>query len=271
MTSKHYDVNGLSGTVELGKGGPKVKNSSGAVEARNNADNAYAVVRADHPVGPNDVVTLKYLQTKGDVTVLGQIDGSSPPAASVEGRMFVCTTTGGTYTVNYLYYDTGVAWEEVIPAEGLSIVVTDALTGGTVEFSADHAYLWNLDGTAWVDIGPSAAASLAKIVKTREASLAFGTSSPVNIGTTVPQYGRVLRVYVNVTQAFNGTAPTVKVGDGSDDDRYMTIAENDLKNTGVYVVDTFYMVPAETQILATYAADSSSAGAATIFVEWSEA
>jgi hypothetical protein len=271
MTSKHYDVNGLNATVELGKGGPKVTNASGVIEARDQAGTAFAKVRADHPVGPNDVVTLKYLQTKGDVTVLGQITGGSPPAASVEGRMFICTTTGGLFTVNNLYYDTGLAWEEVVPSEGLSMVVTDALTGGTVEFTADHAYLWNLDGTEWVDIGPSAAASLAKIVKTREASLAFGTSSPLNIGTTIPQYGRVLRVCVNVTQAFNGTVPTVEIGDAGDTNRYMTVDENNLKATGVYWSDTFYMVASATQLIATYVADTSSAGACTVFVEWSEA
>jgi hypothetical protein len=51
----------------------------------------------------------------------------------------------------------------------------------------------------------------------------------------------------------------------------MTAIENNLKATGCCWVDTFYMMPAETQILAAYTRDSSSQGAATIFVEWSEA
>ena len=271
MTSKHYDVNGLSGTVELGKGGPKIVDASGTIEARDQAGTAFAKLRAGHPVDANDVVTLRYLQTKGAVTVLGQINGGSPPAASVAGRVFVCTTTGGGYTVKYLYYDNGATWEEVVPSEGLSIAVTDELTGGTLTFTADHSYLWDADGSTWVDIGPSSATSLAKITKTREVSLVFGSAGSLNVGTVIPIYGRILRVCVNVTQAFNGTAPTVTVGDGSDADRFMTAIENNLKALGCCWIDTFYMMPSETQITATYTADSSSQGAATIFVEWSEA
>jgi len=275
MSSKHYDVNGVSSTVELGKSGAKIRSvtdgSTKAVEARNSADNAYVKVRADHPVDPNDVVTLRYLQTKGAVTVIGQINGGSPPAAGVTGRVYVCTTTGGGYTVKYLYYDNGATWDEIIPPEGLSIMVTDALAGGTIAFSADHAYLWDADGSTWVDIGPAAATSLAKIVKTREVDLVFGSAGSLNVGTVIPIYGRILRVCINVTQAFNGTAPTLTVGDGSDADRFMTVDENNLKSLGCYWIDTFYMMPSETQITATYVADSSSQGAATIFVEWSEA
>lgn len=54
----------LRGTVEtlfmLGKGGPNLKSNSGAIEARNNADAAFALLRALDPVGNNDVVTLGY-------------------------------------------------------------------------------------------------------------------------------------------------------------------------------------------------------------------
>jgi hypothetical protein len=272
MTSKHYDVNGLNGTVELGKGGPKIVDSSGTIEARDQAGTAFAKLRAGHPVDANDVVTLRYLQTKGAVVVLDQINGGgSIPSASPAGRVFVCTTTGAGYTVKNLYYANGSTWEEVVPSEGLSIAVTDDLSGGTLTFTADHSYLWDADGSTWIDLGPSTATSLAKITKTREVALVFGSSASVNVGTVIPIYGRILRVCINVTQAFNGTAPTVTVGDGSDADRFMTAIENNLKATGCYWIDTFYMMPAETQILAAYVADSSSQGAATIFVEWSEA
>lgn len=272
MPSKHYDVNGLNGTVELGKGGPKIVDASGTIEARDQAGTAFAKLRAGHPVDANDVVTLRYLQTKGAVVVLGQIDGGgSIPSASPAGRVFVCTTTGTTYTVKYLYYANGISWEEVIPSEGLSIAITDALAGGTITFSADHSYLWDADGSTWVDIGPSTVASLAKITKTREVPLVFGSSASLNVGTVIPIDGRILRACVNVTQAFNGTAPTVCIGDGGDNDRFMKVEENNLKETGCYWIDTFYTMLAETQILAAYSADSSSQGAATLFVEWSEA
>jgi len=108
-------------------------------------------------------------------------------------------------------------------------------------------------------------------MKTREVDLLAASAGSLNVGTVIPIYGRILRVCVNVTQAFNGTAPTVTIGDAGDADRFMTVAENNLKALGCCWVDTFYMMPAETQITATYVADSSTLGVATVFVEWSEA
>lgn len=269
MTSKNYGLDGIAGNVELGKGGPRIKNSSGAVEARNNVDGAYAVVRGDHPVGLNDLVTLQFLKTQSGVAVIGQINGGAPPAAGVEGRVFVCTTTGGGYTVNHLYLDNGVAWVDVGPSEGQSISITDALSGGSVEFLADSAYLWDADGSAWVFIGPSGTAR-ARIVQGRSADLAFGTASPFNIAGTVPANARVLGVTVSVTQAFNGTAPTLIVGDAGDTDRFMPAAEIDLKTVGTYYAKVSHLYSVETQITGTYVADGSAAGAANILVEYYE-
>jgi hypothetical protein len=57
----------LRGTFEtifqIGKGGPNLKNNSGAIEARNNADNAFAILRALDPVAANDLVTLGYFNS----------------------------------------------------------------------------------------------------------------------------------------------------------------------------------------------------------------
>lgn len=54
----------LRGTFEtlfmLGKAGPNLKNNSGVVEMRNNADGDFAIARADAPVGNDDLVTLQY-------------------------------------------------------------------------------------------------------------------------------------------------------------------------------------------------------------------
>ena len=269
MTSKNYGLNGIAGTVELGKGGPKVKDASGVIEARNNADGAYVKVRADHPVGLNDVVTLQYLKTKGDVVVTGQINGGAPPAAGTPGRVYVCTTTGGGYTVNELYLDNGATWESVGPDEGLSIAVTDALSGGAVEFMADHAYLWDDDGGAWVDIGPSGMVRT-RIIQGRSFDLVFGTGAAFDVGATVPANGRVLRVTVSVTQAFNGSAPTLTIGDAGDADRHMTVAEIDLKTIGTYCANVSHLYSVETQMRGTYVADGSSAGAANILVEYYE-
>ena len=51
---------------------------------------------------------------------------------------------------------------------------------------------------------------------------------------SVSTKSRVFSVSVKVTQAFD-TASTLKIGDSNDDDRYMTIDENDLSIVGNYV------------------------------------
>lgn len=57
----------IRGTIEtifqIGLGGPQLKNNSGAIEARNAGDSAFAVVRGAAPVGDNDLVTKTYADT----------------------------------------------------------------------------------------------------------------------------------------------------------------------------------------------------------------
>lgn len=54
----------IAGTVsslfQLGRRGPQLKNSSGAVEHRNAADSAYAIARGADPVIADDLVTKRY-------------------------------------------------------------------------------------------------------------------------------------------------------------------------------------------------------------------
>ena len=271
MPSKHYDVNGVSSTVELGKSGAVVRSvtdgSTKAIEARNNVDDAYVKIRADHPVDANDVVTLRYLQTKGAVIVLGQIDGGgSIPSASPAGRMFICTTTGTIYTVKYLYYANGSSWEEVIPSEGLSVAVTDALTGGTIEFEADHKYIWDADGSTWLNLGVYV--PLSESIQCKTVDLVFGSSGSVNIGAALPANATVLRTSINVVQAFNGAAPTVKIGDAGVTDNLMSTTGNSLKETSLFITENSYLYVLATQLIATYVADGSSAGSAKIIVQY---
>jgi hypothetical protein len=270
MATKNYGLVGLGGNVELSKGGARIKNVAGVVEARNNADSAYAVVRGDHPIGLNDFVTLQYLKTKGDVVVIGQIHGGAPPAAGSAGRVYVCTTTGGGYTINHLYFDNGVSWEDVGPAEGQTMAVTDALTGGAVEFLADTTYIWNLDATVWVNIGPSTITESKHVLK-RSADIAYTDTGVVNIGAAVSGNGRVSGVWINVTQIFNGLAPTLTVGDAGDADRFVATTEVDLKTVGLYKMDASHLFSISTQVYATVVPDSSTTGAANITLYYAEA
>ena len=264
--SYNYGLRGVSGNVKVGNAGPRVKNNAGVIEARNTADNAFAVVRAADPVGLDDVVTKRYLETRSNVIVTGKIDGNAPPAVVV-GAVYLCTTTGGTYTAGRLYYGENAVWNEVIPAEGLTISVTDALSGGTLTFLADHRYVWDADGSVWVDIGPAPAE--AKLIKIARASLAFGTSSPLNVGSALPVGATVTRIIVSVTQAFNSPTATVSFGVAGQVAELGATNETDLDTTGIYIIDCYKTYVSNEQVLATYAAGGATAGAASIEIQYS--
>jgi hypothetical protein len=255
MASKHYELSGIDSNVEIGKRGPRVKDNSGAVEFRNQADDDFVVVRGADPVAANDFVTKRYMETRASVYVTGQIDGGSPPAAGTPGRVFICTTTGGGYTINYLYWDNGVTWDEIIPAEGQVVSVTDELSGGTVEFTGDHLYLWDADGSTWVDLGPTPAAQ--EVVKSSRLAFDYADVG-VNLIVNVPANAIVTKVILNVTQAWDVNQPYVEVGDAADADRLMQSKGNDLAKVGVQVTDAGYLYGVATDVNVTLSNDGGT-------------
>ena len=283
--TKKYRQSGVSNVLEFSKGGAKVKNSSGAIEARNNGDSAYAVLRAADPVAANDVVTKQYLEANGPaISVIGNIydSGSTTPAstqftgAGQEGKIAICNETVGSFTALNLYrldtWETDVAtssWTEITAAENMIIAVSDASSGGSPAYSADHLYVYDADNTEWDDVGP--AASVTAVNKNFRAALAFGTSTPVAIGTPAAANAIISKVIVDVTTAFDGTAPTLDIGVSGTTDLYMDQTEIDLKTIGTYIVDLYELDSGPTAIIGTYAADSSAAGAASILVKYETA
>lgn len=99
-------------------------------------------------------------------------------------------------------------------------------------------------------------------------SLAFGTASPLAL-FTLPANAVINWVKVIVDTAFNGTAPTLSIGISGTLSKYMAATEVDLKTAGVYEVDPGLASVGSTEaLIATYAADTSSAGAARILIEY---
>jgi hypothetical protein len=75
MTTPIYgNLRGTTSDIfQVGFTGPNLKNTAGALDVRNPADSAFAIVRCADPVGPNDAVTLEFLQAftfPGVVTVI---------------------------------------------------------------------------------------------------------------------------------------------------------------------------------------------------------
>lgn len=266
--SKKYGVSGIGSTVELGKAGPKAKNSSGVVEFRNNADNAYAIVRGDTPVADNDLATKAYVDKKAGMIVSGQINGGSPPAAGTLGRVFVVTTTGGAYTEKELWRDNGSAWEKLTLTDGMTVGIADALTGGNIEFLANHVYQYDEDTATWKDIGPSSATT--STMKSKWITITY-TNTGANAICTVPANAQVVRAKVRVTQAFNGTSPSLIIGDAGDTDRHMEAIHVDLTTVGLYEVDLLYLYGSSTAVNATLAVTGSpSTGQCTVELEYGE-
>jgi hypothetical protein len=81
--------------------------------------------------------------------VTGQIDGTNPPIPGTIDRIFVCTTSGGVFTLNYLYYDNGIDWIEIVPFNELLISVTLDLLGGSTEFKEYRLYTWGIGDSSW--------------------------------------------------------------------------------------------------------------------------
>ena len=267
--TKNYGLSGVSTDVELGVDGLRIISDGTAVSLRNNANSAYAELLVADPTTDNAAATRGWVERRYDVSATDQIDGTAPPAVVV-GAIYMCTTSGGIYTAGYLYRGEGAAWVEIIPYNGMRIVVTTALTGGTLTFLADHIYLWDGDTSVWVDVGPYIAPT--KFVKSERVNLAFGSAGTVNIGASVPINARPYQVIINVTQAFNGTPKSlVAVGDAGSTSRLMATSEANLNKVGIYFVNCNYNYGASTQLIATYTAAGAGTGAATIEVLYTTA
>jgi len=94
----------------------------------------------------------------------------------------------------------------------------------------------------------------------------FDTAASIDFGA-VPAGAIVIPKLVSVTTVFDGSAPTIKVGDSGDDDRLIVTGDADLTSTGITAINRPHHYTSETVITGTYAADSSTAGAASVVLE----
>jgi hypothetical protein len=271
----NYGLVGVSGNVELGKGGPRVVVNGTGVDIKNAANNALAILSAAEPTAATHVATKAYVDRLAAVFIKGQMKndvarnyGDTGVLTPVEGDIVIVTTVGTTWdTLKRLLVYRSAAWVYLFPAgatvEGLRMSVPDAITGGTDTYLADHVYMWDEDATVWVDIGPAIAATNVQYGFT--VPLADDSTSPLVIKANA--VGRAVRVKVQVTVAFDGTAPTLAIGDSGNAARLMATTEVNLKAIGLYIAECYYDYTAPTDIRATYVADSSANGDATITVE----
>lgn len=144
-----------------------------------------------------------------------------------------------------------------------SSVVT--VTGATAAEYAAAIGAADLTNKQYVDdaIASGAAAGAIKAV---QATVSLGTNGSTNIGTALPAGATILRVKVKV--ATTNSAATLTVGKSGATDAYMTAAENDAQEAGLYLAETFTTEGSSTQVTATVAGQSGGTGSATVIVEY---
>jgi hypothetical protein len=195
-----------------GPSGPGFNNNSGALEAKNAANNALAIFRAATPVGDTDVVNKQYVDTVFNTKIVtAQSNGVSALQANTSTEHFTVVSTPGTgaaaaYIAGALLWDDGSGTGNVTivsPVVGGEIVCTTALSGGTFTFSANQNYVWT--GSAWLNIAPSVSGAVYTI------AMAVGTSASQSSTSSIPANAYVLYAELTVSTPFSAGA-TIAIG-----------------------------------------------------------
>ena len=112
------------------------------------------------------------------------------------------------------------------------------------------------------------APGVAKAVKLGQITYTATSGTAVKIGT-VPADHRILKVWCEVTTAFNsGTSDTLKIGTATDDDAFLATGDITTHTAGCYKKDAFFRCATATDIKATLSktGTAATAGVADIYV-----
>ena len=149
------------------------------------------------------------------------------------------------------------------PATGMTAAVTLTLPVD----DGSPGQVMQTDGAGGLSFVTPSAGSANGVLQD-DSALAFGDASPKALFTK-PTNSSVPMIRVVVTTPFNGTAPLLSIGITGTTSKYMGTTEVNLKEVGVYEVFPGVAVEALAEnLIATYAADSSSAGAARIEIHY---
>ena len=261
----------LAGTLRSyfqvgGTSGPRWKNNAGVWEAKNSDDSAFAEIRALAPTGDRGVVTRKYLESyENTLIVKRQADCSAalPPNTGVRG-IVVVTTAGTGAVIGDVLYDDGssVGNMEILAAiEGRTILVTDALAGGTVAFLADTRYTWDADGGSWLaEINITSGAI-------RSVRYVLDNTATQDSTITVPANARIYDCIVEITTPYSAGA-TISVGRVGSVSLCQATTDNDALTAGEYSVEQDTAWGATTLVVRTTIAGAPAAGAGVVIVNY---
>jgi hypothetical protein len=127
----------LRGTIEslfaLGLGGPQIKASGGAVEARDPTDSGFAIARGLSPIAPNDLAAKLYVDLDGDPMAPSATYANTLIDGRVSQERWTRTIDATLLkSADYTYANGRVATEvrKVFAADGVTIVGQVTITYG---------------------------------------------------------------------------------------------------------------------------------------------
>ena len=250
--------------------GPLLKNSAGVIEGRDSADTIFAILRGGTPIGDNDLVNKLYADTLSKpIIVKRQANTSAAIPDNTAVRGFVVVSTAGTGAViGDLLYDDGSnsgLMQILAAVEGRTIAVTDALTGGTVEFTTDSIYIWDEDGTVWVKVGDVGNVTGAM----RVIRYAINNTASQDSSTSIDANNVVQSVSLKITTPYSGGA-AIEIGTTADANLIMETGDNNPQKPA----DTIFFVDQDTvwpinSIIRTAVSGAPAAGAGVVIVVYS--
>lgn len=256
--------------IDFVNDGPMIKNNAGVLEIRDADDVALAIVRGATPVGDNDLVNKLYADSLSKPLIISrQADTSAAIPNNTAVRGFVVVSTAGTGAViGDLLFDDGSnsGLMTILPAiEGRTIAITDALTGGTVEFTTDSIYIWDDDGTVWVKVGDVGNVTGAM----RVIRYVINNSASQDSATSIDSGNIVHSAQLKLTTSYSGGA-NINIGTTADDDLIL----DQLDNNPQKPADTIFLVEQDTvwpinSIIRTTIGGAPGAGAGVVTVIYS--
>lgn len=155
-----YSIDALAGNVELGKGGPRAKDSSGVVQLRNNADTAFAKGQCADPTAADDIANKRYVDTvappKFTATKSSNYTASSNEHVKYDpsGPTFTLTMPSSPSTNDQVGIKNVTTDIGAITLAGNGNNVEDPAAPGSTSSSVSVAgagvsLVYQYDGTAW--------------------------------------------------------------------------------------------------------------------------
>ena len=254
-----------------GPAGPGINNNSGVLEAKNSANNALAVFRGATPSGDDDFATKAYVdEAFKPLIVTAQANAVSALITNTSTEHYIVVSTPGTsaaaaYLAGCVLWDDGSGTGNVAilgPTDGVSIVVTTALSGGTFTFNANTQYVW--DGYVWSSLAPSIAGVINCV------DFTIGTSAAQSSTTVIPAGAVILSAKVKVTTPYSPTT-TIAIGQTGTTGLLQATTDNFPTLAGEYHADQRTAWGATPYAVLVTVGNSPGAGAGVVTVVYSSA